>query len=40
MKSMSVNGIDPHKICSLDSDVRRLKDNTKKNENKLESFEE
>lgn len=38
MKSMSVDGIDPHKICTIDGDVRRLKDTSQKSESKLQSL--
>lgn len=34
--SVENGGMDPHKLCMIDGEVRRLRDSNKTNENKLE----
>jgi len=38
MSSMSVEngGMDPHKLCMIDGEVRKLRDSSRSNENKLD----
>ena len=31
-------GMDPHKLCHIDGEVRRLRDSNRTNENKLQSL--
>lgn len=42
MSSMSVDGggMDPHKLCQIDGEVRRLRDSNRTNENKLQALED
>lgn len=42
MSSISGNGggMDPHKLCHIDGEVRRLRDSNRTNESKLQSLED
>ena len=33
-------GMDPHKLCHIDGEVRRLRDSNRTNESKLQSLED
>lgn len=33
-------GMDPHKLCSIDGEVRRLRDSNRTNETKLQALED
>lgn len=34
------NGIDPHKLCHMDGELRRLRDSNRSNELKVQSLED
>lgn len=38
--SMGSGGMDPHKLCQIDGEVRRLRDSNRTNETKLQGLED